>query len=67
MISFINFQRDKQGQFMHPWSEAEFKEFEPWLKNGWFHLKKVYSMFHELSRRSIETGFWWNLDAAQIY
>ena len=48
-------------------SDAEFKEFEPWLKNGWFHLKKVYSMFHELSRRSIETGFWWNLDAAQIY
>ena len=44
-------------------SEAEFKEFEPWLKFqtrlkfGWFHLK-LYSMFHDLSRRSIETGFW---------
>ena len=25
-------------------SEAEFKEFEPWLKYGWFHLK-LYSIF----------------------
>jgi len=38
-------------------SEAEIKEFEPRLKYGWFHLKS-YSMFHDLSRRSIETGFW---------
>ena len=44
-------------------SEAEFKEFEPLLKfkpllkYGWFHLKS-YSMFQDLSRRSIETGFW---------
>ena len=44
-------------------SEAEFKEFEQWLKfetrlkYGWFHLK-LYSMFQDLSRRSIETGFW---------
>ena len=44
-------------------SEAEFKEierrlkFKPWLKYGWFHLK-LYSMFQDLSRRSIETGFW---------
>ena len=43
--------------------EAEFKEFEPRLKfkprlkYGWFHLK-LYSMFQDLSRRSIETGFW---------
>ena len=43
--------------------EAEFKEFElrpkfkPWLKYGWFHLN-LYSMFQDLSRRSIETGFW---------
>ena len=22
-------------------TEAEFKEFEPWLKNGWFHLKPL--------------------------
>ena len=40
--------------------EAEFKEFvprlKPGLKNGWFHLKS-YSMFQDLSRRSIETGF----------
>ena len=42
--------------------EAEFKEFEPrlkfetLLKYSWFHLK-LYLMFHDLSRRSIETGF----------
>ena len=44
-------------------TKAEFKEFEPrlkfekWLKYGWFHLK-LYSMFQDLSRRSIETGLW---------
>jgi len=44
-------------------AEAEFKEFErrpkfkPRLKYGWFHLK-LYSMFQNLRRRSIETGFW---------
>jgi len=49
--------------------EAEFKEFErqlkfkPRLKYGWFHLK-LYSMFQDLSHGSIETGFWWILDAA---
>ena len=37
--------------------EAEFKEFEPRIKYGWFHLK-TYSIFQDLSRRSIETGFW---------
>ena len=43
-------------------SEAEFKEFElrlkckPRLKYGWFHLK-LYSIFQDLSRRSIKTGF----------
>ena len=43
-------------------TEAEFKEFEPRLKfetgikYGWFHFK-LYSMFQDLSRRSIETGF----------
>ena len=42
--------------------EAEFKKFErrprfkPQLKYGWFHLK-LYLMFQDLSRRSIETGF----------
>ena len=44
-------------------TEAEFKEFEPRLKfetrlnYGWFHLE-LYSMFQDLSRRSIETGVW---------
>jgi len=44
-------------------TKAEFKEFErrlkfkPRLKYGWFHLN-LYSMFQDLSRRSIETGFW---------
>ena len=53
-------------------SEAEFKEFEQWLKfetrlkYGWFHLK-LYSMFQDLSRRSIETGFWRIWDVAQIH
>ena len=43
-------------------SEAEFKEFKPRpkfetrLKYGWFHLK-LYSMFQDQRRRSIETGF----------
>ena len=32
--------------------EAEFKEFEPRLKYGW------YLIFQDLSRRSLETGFW---------
>ena len=34
---------------------AKFKEFEPRLKYGWLHLK-LYSMFQDFSRRSIETG-----------
>ena len=44
-------------------SGAEFKEFEPrfkfkpQFKYGWFHLK-LYQIFQDLSRRSIETGFW---------
>ena len=37
-------------------TEAEFKEFKPWLNYGWFHLK-LYKFFQDLSRRSIETGF----------
>ena len=42
--------------------ESGFKEFEPRLKfemrlkYAWFHLK-LYSMFQDLSRRSIQTGF----------
>ena len=36
------------------------------LKYGWFHLK-LYSMFQDLRRCSIETGFWQIWDAAQIH
>ena len=48
--------------YLHVCSEADFKEFEPRpkqkprLKYGWFHLK-LYSIFQDLSWRSIETGF----------
>ena len=43
--------------------KSEFKEFEPRLKSkpqlkyGWFHFK-LYSIFQDLSWRSIKTGFW---------
>jgi len=43
--------------------EVEFKEFyprlkfKPRLKYSWFHLK-LYSMFQDLSRCLVETGFW---------
>ena len=37
--------------------EAEFKEFEPRVKYGWFHLK-LYKIFQDLSWRLIGTGFW---------
>ena len=46
--------------------EAELKKFEPRLKfkprlkYGWFHIKS-YSMFQDLSRRSIETDFFGDL------
>ena len=49
-------------------TEAELKgfkarlEFETRLKHGWFHLK-LYSVFQDLSRRSIGTGFGWFSDA----
>ena len=47
--------------------EAEIKEFEPRrLKFGWFHLK-LYSIFQDLSRRSIESGFCGIWDSAQIH
>ena len=55
---------EKENKIIHQKkSEAEFKEFEPRLKlkpplkYGWLHLK-LYSMFQDLSRSSIETGFW---------
>ena len=44
-------------------TEAEFKELSRGLNlsrssnMGYFHLK-LYSIFQDLSRRSIETGFW---------
>ena len=44
-------------------SEPEFKEFEPRLDYGWFHLKS-YWMFQDSNRRSIETGFGGIWDAA---
>ena len=44
-----------EQRFDYP--EALFKEFEPRLKYGLFHLK-LYSIFQDFSRRSIETGFW---------
>ena len=37
-------------------TEAEFKEFETRLKYDWFHLN-LYSIFQDISRRSIKTGF----------
>jgi len=46
--------------FLKMCPEAEFKEYD------WFHLK-LYSMFQDLSRRSIKTGFWRIWDAAQIH
>ena len=36
---------------------AEFKEFKPRLKQAWFQLK-LYSVFRDLSRRSIGNGYW---------
>ena len=44
----------------------QFKKFKPRLKYGLFHLK-LYSIFQDLGRRSIETGFWQIWAAAQIY
>ena len=38
-------------------------KFKTRLKYGWLHLK-LYSMFQDLSRCSIETGFWQIWDAA---
>ena len=46
-------------------SEAEFKDFRHPLRYGWFHLK-LYSMFQDLSRSLIETGFRRIEDATQI-
>ena len=62
VLHLENFSFIAENRIIQP--EAEFKEFEPRLKfksrlkYGWFHLK-LYSIFQDLSRRSIETGFWW--------
>ena len=50
---------DGKRSFLKKYSKckANFKEFVPWLKYDWFHLK-WYTMFQDLSRCSIETGFW---------
>ena len=45
----------KKIEYLRP--ETEFKEFEPRLKYGWFHLK-LYLIFQGLSRGSIETSSW---------
>ena len=45
--------------------EAEFKEFEPRLENGWLNLK-LYSVLRDLSRRSIGTSFWRFSDAVYL-
>ena len=48
----------KEGHALFkPLSEAEFKEFEPRYKYGWFQIK-LHSIFQDLSWCSIETGFW---------
>ena len=48
--------------------EAKFKEFEPRLKfnYGCYHLK-LYSIFQDLRRLLIETGFWQIKAAAQFH
>ena len=40
----------------HP--KAEFKEFEPRLKYGWFHLK-LYSMFQDYTGAQLKPVFGW--------
>ena len=61
--SFLVFSQIFHNIIQFVTSKAEFKEFDPRLKfkprlkYGWFHLK-LYSIFQDLSRRSIETGFW---------
>jgi len=38
-------------------SEAEFKEFEPRLKYGWFHLK-LFSIFQNLAGAQMKPAFY---------
>ena len=54
MLKKVNKGKNQLNKWNKP--ETEFKEFEPRLKYGWFHLK-LKSIFQDLSRRSIETGF----------
>ena len=57
------FEYNKRKFHKNVMSEAKFKEFDPRLKfksrlkNGWFHLK-LYSIFQDLSRRSIKPDLW---------
>ena len=51
------------GYVVRRFSWGQFKEFEPGLKYGWFHLK-LYSIVQDLSRRSIEPVFGGIWDAA---
>ena len=44
------------GKKRYKTPQPEFKEFETRLKYSWSHLK-LYLMFQNLRRRSIETGF----------
>ena len=54
--------KNSLSNFLPFQSKAKFKEFDPRfkfksrLKYGWFHLN-LYSIFQDLSRRSIKTGF----------
>ena len=52
--------QEKKNNIMNKLSnepEAEFKELEPRLKYGLFHLE-LHLMFQDLSRRSNKTGYW---------
>ena len=62
-LKLVNINHDRESFGVSP--EAEFKEFEKRLKNGWFHLK-LYSVIRDLCRRSIGTGFWRFNDAVLI-
>ena len=63
---------EKKTKNNKPQSGAEFKEFGPrlefetQLKYSWFPLK-LYLMFQDLSRHSIESGLWRIWDAVQIH
>ena len=52
--------QEKKNNIMNKLSNepgAEFKELEPRIKYGLFHLE-LHLMFQDLSRRSNKTGYW---------